>query len=149
MLDIAIMVGMLVAAFMAAATLADGSLLKFTAIAVGAYALFAGGVFALARVRRRRLIVREAAAAGLRVVALSGCDGFVHPPELPWWRHWAKYEMRASHGGAEARRYHVFLTGVLFCTLAVTVSLSTDDDYDWPVGRPDPGASADQATPEP
>jgi hypothetical protein len=137
-LDGAFLLGMLATVATTATLLVEGWLLRLLVVVVG-YAFLAGSILLFARLRHRRLIARAAAAEKLRVIALSGSHGFVHPPKLPWWRGWAMYEMEAIHAGSVARRYHVFLTGVLFCIFAVCITLTTDDDYEWSCDRSESG----------
>ena len=55
--------------------------------------------------------------------------GRTTPPEMPWWRDWAAYEMTATNEEGTSVQYYFFITGYFFCCFGHRLTVSTPRDY--------------------
>jgi hypothetical protein len=80
--------------------------------------------------RHCRAIVEEGARLGITNMRIEDDPALIDPEELPWYVGWSCYDVEADDPAGLRRRYSAFLTWTWFGFSGVTVSFSTDQDYD-------------------
>ncbi|VTR94604.1 unnamed protein product [Gemmata massiliana] len=87
------------------------------------------GWLRLANRRHAQLMTEWAIENGLLDVTFRPQNGFITPPEMPWWMDWAAYDLWGVNGHGQRQHFYIFITGAGDCLFRLRMSATTDSDY--------------------